>query len=401
MIAPSSYGALSATSANTIKGNKPKLVGRTVAKKLGFKVGGTSYSEALGNIDSVTEEVFDKDLKLNEFIPKNLLLSDLTVGANYSDIDGDGAHTTAPFSLGSASRTWYESNGAQISDETKNLGCSGFRMPLTLKISVPVRVHSNYGAPKDGDADVLEQSYKITTQGICFAKPNSLHWVSYWGASGNSTNGAGYNQAQFDRYNGFKADLATKFPTTGFVGAEFTLVMVGNATDYTFTHNGGSSVTIDTDGKVTLNSKPSGAVTIEARYNNAPPTAQPDEYTFNPTTVWVVPKGKMNYASAKSACGVESNIPSRAELTNSPQKTATSSTLVRDNGYTRAVGGGVFGEWGKTNSTTYPGSWWDSSWHYYWTRDPYSSGRQFVVDSNTGTVSWSDTSSSPYVACLG
>ncbi|XKM14313.1 hypothetical protein RCS94_03855 [Orbaceae bacterium ac157xtp] len=409
MIAPSSYGALSATSANTIKGNKPELVGRTVAKKLGFEVGGTPYSEVVGNINPSTAKEFDKDLKLNEFVPKSLLLSDLTVGANYSDVDGDVAHTTAPFTLGSASRKWYESNGALISDETKNLGCSGFRLPLTLKISVPVQVHSNYGAPRDGAPDVLEQSYKITTLGFCFAKPNSLTWWDANGSANSNTGnatpspirGGGYNSDHFVSGKGFKASTSPKFPTTGFPGAEFTLIMTSNANDYTFSSNS-SAVTVDTTGKVTLNSKPSGAVTIKAIFKND--TSQVHSYTFNPTSVWVRPTGASSqgtYAWAKTQCGSESNIPTRADLTNTPLKNLAAGGSIISNYFTRAVGGGVFGEWGYTNSSNYPGSRWYSSYHcWYWTRDPYSSEGQFNVHSSYGYVHWRYTSGSYYVACL-
>ncbi|XKM14570.1 hypothetical protein RCS94_05185 [Orbaceae bacterium ac157xtp] len=412
MIAPSSYGALSATSANTIQGHKP---GFTMAssKKLGFKVGNITYSEAnpvLGGgnttkdkIESGTPKLFESSLRLNEFRVQGLTVSDFTVATDYYDADGDGAHPTTPFTVvGGVSHKWFDRNGTEITDETKMVGCSGLSQPLTLKINLAAQSHSQYGDPRDSDPGGLEQRYQIKapTSGICFAKPNSLRYHN--GVTPNITTGGGYNIAQFDPDNGFKASLSTKFPTTGFPGAEFTLVMIGNPTDYTFTHNGGVAVTVGTDGKVILNSKPSGAVTITAIYNGTS-----HEYTFDPRMVWVVPKknpansyGRYTYAEAKTVCGSESNIPTRADLTNSPQNNASQGWSYFANFYTRTVGGGVFGEWGYTNSSIYPGSQWVSSFNWYWAREPYSSSDQFRVYSGYGRVAWSNASSGWYLACL-
>ncbi|XKM13965.1 hypothetical protein RCS94_02050 [Orbaceae bacterium ac157xtp] len=402
LIAPSSYGVLSATSANTIQGNKPELIGRTVAKKLGFKVGGASYSEVVGNIMPDTEKMFDKDLKLNEFqILQNFTLSDLSVGANYSDMDGDMAHATAPFTLGNIKHKWYESNGYPINDETKNLGCSSFRMPLTLKISVPVQVHSEYGIPRDSDLTILEQNYKIMPlSGICFAKPNSLR------NTGNVTpdviTGGGWTE-DFDRFNGFKANppvSSVKFPTTGFPEASFILIMTSKSSDYIFNSNS-SAVTVDVNGKVTLNSKPTGAVTITITFKND--ASQVLTYTFNPTSVWVVPNStQMNYASAVNECGNSSRIPTRAQLTNSPQSLVIPSDYVGiHNGYTRAIGSSVFSEWGTVSIQTYPGSQWTSDGFSYWTREDWMTGYKFVVHYDAGNVLYAPASSSSgYVACL-
>ncbi|XKM14091.1 hypothetical protein RCS94_02700 [Orbaceae bacterium ac157xtp] len=325
------------------------------------------------------------------------------------------------FSMDTRMFEWIDSNNNVIlpSNYSQTLGCgSGLNLPLTLKITLPnIKVHSWYGNPNESLETNLVKTYKIGTMGICFAKPNSLDW---WGSEKpSSTEGGGYT-SDFDPVNGFKVSANPKFPTTGFSGAEFTLVMIGNPTDYTFTHNGGSAVTVDgTTGKVTLNSKPSGPVTIEARYNNAPPTAQPDEYTFDPRTVWVVPKGfaRMTYETTKTECGTgvidgvanTLKIPTRVQLTNSPLNNLGMGEMIITNYYTRAVGGGVFGEWGLTSgliaSSNYPDSQWNSS--NYWTRDPWSSSVQFGVNSRNGFIYYNIFASIPnvvdnnlYVACL-
>ncbi|XKM13492.1 hypothetical protein RCS94_10780 [Orbaceae bacterium ac157xtp] len=447
MIAPSSYGALSATSANTIQGSRPGFTGQSGAKKLGFKVGNITYSEANDVYDSLTNPDKDKiisgvrkdfngSLKLSDFVVTGLTANDFSPTTDYYDADGDAGYPTAAdtFSMGSVIYNWYENgkdpdNDAPISVTNQTLGCgSGLSLPLTLKITLPnVKVKSRYGNPRESIPTPLIQKYKIgTATGICFAKPNQMivdYGHTWLGTNGSNlfwnnasyknrhpTSGGGYDSNQFDPVNGFKASLSTKFPTTGFPKASFTLIMTSNARDYTFSvlKPDGSlltdgSVIVDTTGKVTLNSKPIGAVTIQAIYKND--TSQVHSYTFNPTSVWVVPKGttRMNYASAKSACGVESKIPSRAELTNSPAKTGyEGASSMPVNAFTRAVGGGVFGEWGWIGGTsgTYPGSQWNSGWNWYWTRDPYTSGRQFRVASTNGYVDWGYPGISNSVACL-
>ncbi|XKM14078.1 hypothetical protein RCS94_02630 [Orbaceae bacterium ac157xtp] len=378
-----SQAALSATSANTIQGSRPGFTGQSGAKKLGFKVNGTPYSESLNNINpSVTKE-FNAGLKLSDFTVTNLTASDFSPTADYADADGDLAHPTTPFSMSPRTFVWKDRTGATITNYNQTLGCgSGLNLPLTLKITLPnVKVKSRYGNPSESLSTELVQEYKIgTATGICFAKPNQMivrpnnGWVgasSHNWQSGSSTptatGGGGYSP-DFDPVNGFKASASPKFPTTGFVGASFKLIMTSNASDYTFSSDS-SAVTVDTTGKVTLNSKPSGAVTIKAIFKND--TSQVHSYTFNPTSVWVKGKGSTTYtyANAKTACGGESRIPSRAQLTNSPQNVATSSNYQYYNYYTRAVGGGVFGEWGWTDTTSYPGSQCYSSGDYYWTRD--------------------------------
>ncbi|XKM13514.1 hypothetical protein RCS94_10890 [Orbaceae bacterium ac157xtp] len=422
LIAPSSYGALSATSANTIQGSRPGFTGQSGAKKLGFVVNGTPYSESLNNINPTDIKEFNAGLKLSDFTVTSLTASDFSPTADYADADGDLAHPTAAFSMSPRTFEWRDKFDTVISPSNYNqtLGCgSGLNLPLKLRITLPdVKVRSRYGNPSESIPTPLVQEYKIGTEsGICFAQPNAMKvkpnetWLGYTNSAGtrwswntgsitpHQYNGGGYDPAQFDPTWGFKASLGTKFPTTGFPGASFNLIMTSNATDYTFTHNGGSAVTIGTDGKVTLNSKPSGPVTIKAKFNA---TSQIHEYTFDPRTVWVEPNPtNMNYASAVSACGGANKIPTRAQLTNSPRKTAPQNWSREQNRCTRKVDGSVFSEWGYTSSRTYP----DSQWAYggsYWTKDPYSTSGQFLVEFSGGDVRWTAASNTAYYAvCLG
>ncbi|XKM14175.1 hypothetical protein RCS94_03135 [Orbaceae bacterium ac157xtp] len=427
MIAPSSYGALSATSANTIKGNAPWFAGHSGAKKLGFKIGNTKYSESEGNLLPLSSGVINyvnaTGLNLRDLEIMTLTTTDFDVETDYYDADGDEAHPTDVFSMGTRTHEWRDRDGTRIfynSNANQILGCGNeLKLPLTLKIKLPnVKVRSRYGNPSESLSTELVQEYKITVTGICFAKPNSTNvysnaqWLNV--SSGSSfvwndsnvispTRGGGY-KPDYVPNKGFKASATIKFPTTGFPGAKFQLVMDGSQTDYTYTSEATpqNSVTVDTNGWVKLNSKPNGDVIIKAKLKNSNPVVE-HEYTFNPTSVWALPQsGTGNYSWASNKCGGASNILTRAELTNSP--VATSSNYLTPNTYTRTIGGGIFGEWGRTDSVSYPDSRWVSTVRgesqitsRYWVTDTWSNGN-YVVDSFRGDIYHKRAES---VACRG
>ncbi|XKM14169.1 hypothetical protein RCS94_03100 [Orbaceae bacterium ac157xtp] len=413
LIAPSSYGVLSAVSANTIKGNAPTVQNGS----LGFNVNGDDYSKAIGNIDPNVVKAFDAGLSLRHFTVMNLR------NADYYDADGDVARSTAPLTVGTKSIKWYKSNGTEITDLNQQLGCgNNLGSVLTLKIKMQnIQVHSEYGDPRDNSLTALEQNYKITTtQGICYARPGSLDWYNYANPGSptrDTVQGGGYT-ADFDPDNGFKANptvSSVKYPTTAFPGARFQLKMTGSQTDwkYTIPTNPNNAVSIDTNGWVTFKRKPTGAITVRATSKTSSSTYF--DYTFNPTSVWVEPNpAVMNYANAKTACGGELNIPIREQLTNSPLSRLPVGGTYIDNTYTRAIGkldigGGaqpmkesIFSEWGNATNSYYPES---HNWHFgnywYWTREAYSSSRQFDVNITGGRVGWdSPTAPLHYVACL-
>ncbi|XKM14337.1 hypothetical protein RCS94_03975 [Orbaceae bacterium ac157xtp] len=418
MIVPSSYGALSATSANTIQGRAPVIQ----SNRLGFKVNGASYSQAIGNIDPSVAKAFDAGLSFSHF-----KIMDLT-SADYYDADGDVAHSTTPFTTGTKSIKWYDSNDTEITDMTKTLGCgNNYSLPLKLRIEIQgVEVHSKYGDPRDSSPTTLTKEYLISTaSGICYVKPGSLQW---WDSNGgytsslrDPTTGGGYT-SDFDPNKGFKAqptESRDKFPTTGFPYARFQIIMSGSPTDYNYTVTSHplSVVKIDKNGWVTLKTKPTDAVTVRATSKAS--SSIYFDYTFNPTKLWLVPKLNSPSASAgygwytdeeaKTVCGDESKMPTRAQLTNSPQSTVLPANLVDPNYFTRAIGklviGGnvvnesILGEWGNVydNANLYPSSKWSGT--AYWTSESYSSVYQFRVKLNTGSVGY--FSGKSWVACLG
>ncbi|XKM12559.1 hypothetical protein RCS94_05925 [Orbaceae bacterium ac157xtp] len=412
MIAPLSYGALSAVSANTIKGNAPTVQN----SRLGFKVNGESFSVALGNIDPSVAKEFDAGLSFSHFTIINL------TDADYYDADGDVAHPTTSLTTGTKSVKWYDGNGTEITDTNKLLGCgTNYSLPLTLKIKIQdVQVHSKYGNPRDSVPTALEQSYKIMpTQGICFAKPGALVVFSS-SPIRHPTKGGGHT-ADFDPANGFKANptvSSVKFPTTAFPGARFQLKMTGSQTDWNYSviTNPNNAVTVDPiNGWVTINNKPTGAIKVRATSKSSSSTYF--DYTFEPTKLWAVPKvGTANYANSITKCGVESKVLSREQWTNSPKSLVTPSDWIVGNSYTtRAIGKiqvidaqgnmttfneSLTGEWGYLGNNNYP----DSSWvhHWHWTREAYSSNEQFAVLSGGGDINFVSSIhvTSYYIACL-
>jgi hypothetical protein len=410
----SASATLSAVTANSIKGNAPIFISNFSENNLGFTVKDIFYNEQLNNIPTF----FDKNLTINDFIIKIPTIDELKLSPtqNYYDEDGDKGKTSeqGTFSFSSINFKWFDNAGQEItkSQYNKAIGCgSGFQMPLKLAITLSdVQVHSEYGDPKDSPLSNLTKVYQInTTSEICFAKPNQMivnnkqtwgspyHFtkngktdcaligyndidssiVDYnrgdkgWNKPGTEYRdhlcGGGYDHNVFDPINGFYASANPKFPTTGFPGAQFQLIMTGAQTDWDYSINANpvNSVTVDKYGMVVLNSKPTGSVTISAKFKPDPNIVK--TYTFNPTKTWVIPQGDVlhTYEQAKIACGGEKNIPTRAEMSNSPN---ASETWLEDplkwDLFTRAINQGLLSEWGMANDINYPNSTW--SHYYYW-----------------------------------
>ncbi|XKM14198.1 hypothetical protein RCS94_03265 [Orbaceae bacterium ac157xtp] len=368
-------------------------------------------------------------MKISDFVVTDLTVSDFDRTTDYYDADGDTAHPTSAFTMDSVTYEWRDGNDDLITDDRQTLGCgSSLVLPLTLKIKLPnVRVQSANGDPRLSDKTDLVKTYTIgSDSGICFAKPYGmihnpyLAWIGYTDTSSVSAVykwttgsrhpqlGGGYDTSQFDPVNGFKASLMPRFPTTGFPKAKFQLIMTSPATDWTFTSKT-SGVSVNSNGMVTLNSKPSKPAKIEITLNSDPQVKH--YYIFDPRETWVVAKSDINYYTydeAKSICGGESKIPALAQLTNAPIVTISSSTPNTYNTYTRAIGS-VFGEWGYCgtygigpNSVNYPGSGWGRETQFYWSRDIKDGiwTRRFAIRPGSGNAFWTYTNDINLVTCL-
>ncbi|OCG40964.1 hypothetical protein A9G29_07890 [Gilliamella sp. Fer2-1] len=404
-IASSSHAILTATTTNVIIGNAPEVIALSSADKQGFTVNGVFYSEASGNIKASEIKEFDGNLTFNDFTISKYDSKNLDKVKNYRDIDGDNADPSVPFKLETTYYWWYDNTGKRIEgdDKKKIIGCgSGYAMPLKLIIKTNVKTYSAYGIPKESESITLAKTYQIATKSkICYVKPNdiviskNLQWRSYdpsitspisgpwaWNASNISrhpVHGGGYS-ADYVPFLGFKVNpIAANgqfFPTTGFPGAKFQLVMTGAQMDYHYQviNNGGGDISVDHNGVVKLMSKPVGNVTVRATLRRD--TSIIHDYKFNPTTVWLEPQKNedITLPTAINLCGGSKNIPLRKDYTNSPAINVAENEnwSVYPNSFTRSIGGSIMGEWGWVSGINYPESNWPiekTYYVFYWTRE--------------------------------
>ena len=418
--------AIIANTINVIHGNKPEVVNiETAAKRQGFTINGVFYSANTNNLDDIQINQFDGNLKINDFIIKNYTINDLDMTTNYDDSDEDGINHRSPFSVEPTTYSWVDNNGVIIegNDRARIIGCSsGFSMPLYLTITTKVKTYAEYGIPNESEYADITQKYKIMAEPeICYAKPyqmvlfpnyvwgsvrpiqyqgrqecllygyrddqfiesindDSMYLVNGWNFDNsrnrNSVCGGGYNAQVFDPINGFKVSAVPHFPTTGFSGAKFQLVMTGNQNDfnYSFIENPNNSVTVDNQGFVTLINKPTGQVTIKVTFKHDNQIAE-KLYSFNLTGIWANPRGSelYTYQQIINLCGGESKLPSRAEMSNSPNAPLSWTTMpYLWDAFTRDIGNGLLSEWGMTSKLTYPDSNWSSNLLWFYSRDVYS-----------------------------
>lgn len=410
LLTPSlSYANLRAMSARTIQGQAPTLQG-IPEDNLSFSIDGgmTYYSAAMGNIPSE----FSLDLSFNDFTTQALSDSD------YYDMDGDlklepQAVTSTP---DIPIIHWQDNNGTTIpvSDYNQDIGCSGYQSPLKLTITATnVIVSSQYGDPRINHIDSLTKTYLInSTTGICSLKPNGMtvspdkQWMGWDGSawqwnSGESTINGGTYTDDFDPQKGFRPEpiiSSFTFPSTGFPQAKFQMVMAGGNDNYTFSVPSVSpsgAVTIDRQGHVTLESKPTGSVTIRAVSGD-----NIYDYTFE-IGLWVVPHSEMvPYQQAVTLCGgTQNDLVTRSEMTNSPSRSAPMGWTYIPNYVTRDIGGGIIGEWGSVSTTTYPKSQWAGL--ALWTAESYKTNYWFFVFSADGRVSYGPWGYAGGVVCRG
>ncbi|WP_091122186.1 hypothetical protein [Gilliamella intestini] len=276
-----SYAALSAKTIKKIEGSAPyiKLNGSAInelADLLSFQKPDSSsgYVEIYPSIDKVIY-AHNGD-KFNQFITKVVAdgqpnhLSNI-VGVSYADDDGDLAHLTMGIT-GTLTATWsYRQPDGTIrtlsADELKNKldSCQG---PYQLTISANnVKVQSQYGIPSERAYGSLSKTYTIKVDDfkICYIKPASLQIYDASGVGVNTCTNTtnckfigGYNPSVFIPNEGFSALAPTKFPTTAFDKAKFTLIMSGEQSDYIYTSSNPNLVSISnvagSEGVVTFNS---------------------------------------------------------------------------------------------------------------------------------------------------
>ena len=429
---PSAYGLATKTT-NIIHGYAPEVIDTKLASdKHGFTLNGVFYSESTGNIKEGEINEFDGNLTFNDFVIKLFDYQSLDNQKNYQDVDGDKIDPIQPFLMTTTTWQWFDANGVKIPDGEKDkiIGCgSGYPMPLRLEISNQVQTISQYGIPRKSDFVTIKKVYKIAAKPeLCSAKPNDIvlsprtQWRTYdatitspvsgpweWNGSNtipNSKHGGGYTN-DFIPNMGFKINptvSTARFPTTGFPGAKFQLLMSGAQQDYSYSIsvNPGNNVSIDSMGFVTLKGKPTGDGKVTIRATLIRNTAVKFDYSFNPTTIWLEPQknSAVNFSSAQNICGSVDNLPLRKHFTNSPANSEGPNWNIYANSFSRAIGGGIMGEWGWL-ANNYPNSNWESVNSYnvfYWTQEVNAYNVYFTVN-YSGYVVYEEASKYLYTAC--
>lgn len=409
--------AISSSTTYAIQGTKPVFFATdTTINKLGFSYGGNDYSEIYGNITSGSAKYFDKNTKLDNFIIKSYFtpraaLNDLN--GDYFDFDGDAFDPITPITV-NLTHVWKDNDGKIIDQADYNdIACSHnkYKMPLQLEITASdIKVKTEFGIPKESDpvstintsspAKPITKTYKIMIAKACFAKPNATRldsntqWRSVrndrtendelWNLTGSGLNGIDKDKpnpivggGHTDDYvinQGFKVEPTVSrkhFPTTGFSGAQFQLVMGGMQNDYNFTSNN-SLVEVDREGIVTLKD-PVKEATITATLKSDANIR--DNYTFT-LGLWVEPQPGYvaNQADARLKCTSPMQLLERKDLNSASSFASGNLDSYQGrvyNVFTRGIGLGVFGEWGRTlkamhygNAPTYPKSNWDYAWYF-------------------------------------
>ncbi|WP_270828613.1 Ig-like domain-containing protein [Aeromonas sp. Y318-1] len=189
--------------------------------------------------------------------------------------------------------------------------------------------------------------------------------------------------------NGANFAAGFGFPTTGFTGAKFQLLMNNVTTwntDYNWTTNQPGWTSVDASGIVTFTGTASTAtksVTITATPKGG---ASARNYAFVVGKWYSVSTSAIyTYTSTVTYCsGIGAVMPTRLGLINS--NITTGSVTARGLGY-------LWGEFGNITSSTYPSA--SANWTNNWTRtsDVAGSGRYFVWMSNPSVSALVSTNS--------
>lgn len=410
---------ISSTSSKTVQGNRPEFyITDSVKNKLGFTYNQTDYSESIGNIQSDSILYFDNpmtnlnDFKMKTFFTERQTINDST--GEYYDLDGDG-FADIPVTQ-KLTFTWRDKNNKLVdANDYENIGCHNnkYAMPLTLEIiSNNIQVHTKYGNPNTSvpvQQAPINKTYQLAFVGMCYAKPNSLivdpttQWRSVkadysdndaWNLTGIGIGGSKQDEPN-NKYGGghtkdyvpnlgfkVKPTVSNKtFPTTGFKGAQFQLVMGGSQEDYNYSisYNSGK-FTVDTNGIITFTDKsqPEDEIIITAALKSN------SEYTFKykfKLALWVYPSKVIEDISIyftvedlKLLCKDNLKLAHGKDLNKNDSLLLDYDRLPKNgkhyNILTRGIGYGVFGEWGRLaqpnqkTSDTYPKSEWGYAWYY-------------------------------------
>ncbi|WP_141674973.1 hypothetical protein [Gilliamella sp. Bif1-4] len=446
-----SYAALSAKTIKAIEGSAPyiKLNGSAInelADLLSFQKSDSS-SNYVVIYPSINKVIYAHNGdKFNQFITKVVAdgqpkrLSNI-VGVSYGDDDGDFAHSTMGIT-GTLTATWrYRQPDGTIktlsSDELTNK-LDSCQSPYQLTISAnSVKALSQYGIPFEHAYGSLSKTYTIKVDDfkVCYIKPASLQIYDASGVDDNTCTNTtnckfigGYNPRVFFPNEGFSALAPTKFPTTAFDQAKFTLRMSNEQSDYIYTSSNPNLVSISnvagSEGVVTFNSSvhPNLPFNVILTARTKPNVITPSKTSIYSFTInkWIralpptpykteqyLDTGNGIFPAANACAGRDlgmisaeeaaSYFYSPSELTNAP----SAATAVTGHGIglfpewyhnrearlSRDIDGTFYGEWGNLYKG-YPNSGFGASVGCTWSSQVYTNALIFGIDRESGYVGY-------------
>ncbi|MWP48706.1 MULTISPECIES: hypothetical protein [unclassified Gilliamella] len=310
--------------------------------------------------------------------------------------------------------------------------------PYQLTISASnVKVQSEYGIPSEHAYGSLSKTYTIKVDDfkVCYIKPASLQIYDASGVGENTCTNkenckfvGGYNPSVFFPNEGFSALAPTKFPTTAFDQAKFTLRMSNKQSDYIYTSSNPNLVSISnvagSEGVVTFNSSvhPNLPFNVTLTARTKPNIITPSKTSIYSFTInkWIRALPPTQYKTeqyldtgngifpAANACAgrdlgmisaeeAASYFYSPMELSNAP----SASTAVTENGtgsfpkwvhnqkarLSRDIDGTFYGEWGNLYKG-YPQSGFDLSRGCTWSSQAYTNRVIFGINVQNGYVGY-------------
>lgn len=227
--ATTSHATLSSQTIEAIHGNRPRL-SLTIEKKMDdFELFGLSYDGK----DFYENNLSDMPVPVSYPFVKHFTVAPIKKPDNTQFLDSDGDEFDSMTAKDKVTIVWYYTNPEGKLTEFKpndndtfcGLTDKGFSAPFKVKISADIILLTKYGIPDSNEYpndEVITQPSKLYTiledVGVCYAKPSL--------SPAEATNSGLFH---WDTKRGFliqsNVDASKNFPTTGFYGANFDLVM--------------------------------------------------------------------------------------------------------------------------------------------------------------------------------
>ena len=438
LILTSNYSqALTAKTSNFIQGNPPFLTfdgGRTrVVNTEGLLwitlSDGTKFTPVTNNSSTTPIELpnfGESFVDVAMLVPLNansITLNSLIGSPNnyWGDDDGDGQGRDGISVSGNLSLSIVDKNNLTVARSDTLTNCNApYKLTLTTTNGT---LNTLYGVPKSSNFSGSNVIYYIKpkdTPKVCFVKPNTKF--------GSTTEVAGVDfrgsASMWNEKEGFipqsfvPSRYYLNFPTTAANNLYFDLKIAGSGPlNWRTVELNGIKATMEPDSTGTLvRVKLTGPVANEPQWKSDSPTplTRPRlpqifelvgrdnhdnvvvKYGFE-LKQWFINRGtvKAKADNQSSWCrNIGYRLPEVKDLTNASCTGVGSGSHCKDsvgvtpsspnNNYQRMINGGFFSEWGYM--FYYDNANFDYGDHAYWTGDPATSNKQFVVSSSSGFV---------------